>query len=432
MSDYLPSTVLTNILSRLEVKTLGRFRCVCKSWCSIISSPNFINKHLAHNISNTHLLLRYLSLCPKKEHYSLRSDYSFLELARIKCPFKTASGNFFRIIGCCNGLICLSDDYFGYRYNTIIWNPAIRIYVSLPTPRVCYDSYGPYTYALGFGFNPNTVDYKVVRIAYVYVDDESGSGYGRYAVPPEVEVYEVSTGVWRNVSVNGVMYKVVEFIWSSAFVSGAVHWVVYDRNEEGGGEEGQFSNRILVFDMGSDVFSYLELPNQLANVYPLDLSIAAFGDTVVVYWCQARVLGRLCGRCAVWVMQEYGNVESWSERFLVDLEGGISNVVGFRKSGELLLEKWIGSLVSYDPESDRIRSVGIHGGKDSFFMGNYVKSLALLDAQKEVLGEHLKFVDGADVEEEPASSERERANEETDLLMSLVTRMFLASAPLHL
>ncbi|KAL3585055.1 hypothetical protein D5086_011922 [Populus alba] len=41
-----PAEIITDILSRLPVRTLKRFRCVSKSWCKETESPYFINMHL--------------------------------------------------------------------------------------------------------------------------------------------------------------------------------------------------------------------------------------------------------------------------------------------------------------------------------------------------------------------------------------------------
>jgi len=42
----IPAEIITDILSKLPVKTLKRFRCVSKSWCKETESPYFINMHL--------------------------------------------------------------------------------------------------------------------------------------------------------------------------------------------------------------------------------------------------------------------------------------------------------------------------------------------------------------------------------------------------
>ncbi|KAL3586325.1 hypothetical protein D5086_013192 [Populus alba] len=49
----LPEDVVIEILSRLPVKNLLQFKCVCKSWYATITSPNFISKHLRNYYSKS-------------------------------------------------------------------------------------------------------------------------------------------------------------------------------------------------------------------------------------------------------------------------------------------------------------------------------------------------------------------------------------------
>ncbi|XP_038706485.1 F-box protein At1g11270-like [Tripterygium wilfordii] len=48
-SHSLPHDVVLDILLRLPVKSLKRFKCVCKSWCSNFEETDFIRKHHLSN-----------------------------------------------------------------------------------------------------------------------------------------------------------------------------------------------------------------------------------------------------------------------------------------------------------------------------------------------------------------------------------------------
>ncbi|KAF7139624.1 hypothetical protein RHSIM_Rhsim07G0052600 [Rhododendron simsii] len=242
MSDYLPRETLINILTRLPAKTLLRFRCICKSWLSLLSSPDFTSAHLRTAAAKPPLLLlrgySLTGLTPRyKELYSLRSDDAdFTSLLDLHCPFNTNAANFFRVVGSCNGVICLSDDLLGYTYTVILWNPAIR--------------------------------------------------------------------------------------------------------------------RVIV---------------------------TGYKDTISIFQYDKR--GPYCCKgFTVWVMKEYGVEESWSKLFTGSLNGGVSTILGFRKSGEVVVEKWDGTLVSCQP--GKIKKMRIHGGKESFYLGTYAESLILLDEGK--------------------------------------------------
>ncbi|XP_059282473.1 F-box/kelch-repeat protein At3g23880-like [Lycium ferocissimum] len=374
MSDYLPPSLITAILCRLPVESLLRFRCVSRQWCSLISSPHFISTHLSH-LGSPLLLLRHLSTSPKnQEHYSVYMDSSrtekFTPVKELNFPFKTRSGNHFRVVGFCNGLFCLSDDLFGYTYTIVLWNPAIRKSITLPKPRVHFGPYGPYMFCLGFGFDRNNCDFKVVRIAYLQ------NKYGAYSVlPPEVEVYSLSSGLWRTVDSKDVRCKIIEYFYSSVYLNGAIHWVCCVKNDDG-----EFTSNLLVFDLTDEKFSEMCLPRELVHVSPLDLSVSLCEGQISMFWYEkGRDNGESCDCCAVWVMNQYGEVESWTKKFVVVLEGGLSHAIGFRGNGEFLVEKFVGDLMSYDPERKEFKDLGIHGGKDSFFLSQYAESLVLLD-----------------------------------------------------
>ncbi|KAI3457105.1 hypothetical protein Pfo_013768 [Paulownia fortunei] len=282
MSDYLPQEVLINILTRLPPKSLIKFRCVSKSWNSLISSPYFISLHTqqavlsnSHTSPTYHFIVRRYSKNQKAEIYSVYSDSNeFHEQnnIRIENPFRNVTRFYYRIVGSSNGVLCLSDDLFGHTHLIFLWNPLIRRKVTLPLPKATFESTWPCMCVLGFGFDVKNDDYKVVRVAYAQVD------YG-YSVPPKVEVYALRARNWRGISGKFPRSWMVDYFWSQAFVNGNVHWVAYRSKAR----QAEVENLIIVFDMSNEVFDELQLPGTLANELPFNLNTAILEQSLAIY-----------------------------------------------------------------------------------------------------------------------------------------------------
>ncbi|MCE5167400.1 hypothetical protein HAX54_053388, partial [Datura stramonium] len=75
----------------------------------------------------------------------------------------------------------------------------------------------------------------------------------------------------------------------------------------------------------------------------------------------------------------YGKLGSWVEKFVVDLNGGISDAIGFTRNWKFLVVQYPWNLLSYDQESKDFKDLDIHGRSESFFLSKYVESLVLLD-----------------------------------------------------
>ncbi|KAJ9174543.1 hypothetical protein P3X46_013179 [Hevea brasiliensis] len=192
MSDRLSQKLLTEILSRLPVKSLLKCRCVSKSWYSLITNPSFIAHHLEKTAPRNSGLLffRYsttaeLDTESDNERYFLYPDEGFPEnpVEELDCPFKGVK-RFVNIVGSCNGVFCLSDNVGGINtYRAALWNPSVRKIVKIHFPKVNYTSKGPFIHSLGFGFDSTTDDYKLVRVVYL---KDSTLNYNEF--PPLVEI----------------------------------------------------------------------------------------------------------------------------------------------------------------------------------------------------------------------------------------------------
>ncbi|KAI5660771.1 hypothetical protein M9H77_20094 [Catharanthus roseus] len=388
-SDNLPSEILIDILIRVPVKSLVCFTLVSKSWHALITSPSFITAHLnriqhQNDLTSLMLLRRYTS-DDLKEHYSLLADEEILsdeddngdnsfalKSTELRFPVKTGIG-YCRIVGSCNGLVCLSHDLFGTTKHITLWNPSIQKHVTSPLPTI--NPPLPYMFVLGFGVDSRQ-DYKVVRIVYHREKDFD------YELPAEVEVYTLSLGFWRRITSAGLRFYVEDFIWSQAFVNAAVHWIAYQPREKING--GSFCSLIIAFSMDNEKFNEIMLPDALANELARNLTIKTYKDSLAVIKYER---GLVNSSCTVWVMKEYGVVESWTRMYSIDLVGKRDRVVGFRKNGHILVSRESGELATYDPKTCATKKRGIFGSFRAFYADSFLQTLVLLERQNVVAEE---------------------------------------------
>ncbi|KAL7086875.1 hypothetical protein ACP275_13G029800 [Erythranthe tilingii] len=371
MSDFIPTDILIEILLKLPVKSLIRFTTVAKSWRSIITSRTFIDSHISSGGNNRTLLLRRYDKSDKLEHYSLLKTtkdgtYRASSFSQLEFPFKSQNG-YFRIVGSCDGLVCLLDDLFvNCSSPIVIWNPSVRNHIVLPNPTINPKEV-PHIAALGFGGVAGDV-YKVVRLVYCRKSEDFGFGF---VVPPMVEIYSLGTGKWKKMIGVDVCLRVLEYMWNQAFLNGVVHWLAYEPIDDIKTTRAS----ILSFHMGNEVFGEVMLPEQLASE-----SVTSFGMFVI--WKSLGIV-KYDGEetrqsCDVWFMKEYGVKESWIKLYRIRTLERLEKVVGFLESGEALLALMNIGLVAYNPFTMLTTDLGIDGAPRSFYVDNYSESLLLL------------------------------------------------------
>ncbi|XP_057796008.1 F-box/kelch-repeat protein At3g23880-like [Salvia miltiorrhiza] len=183
MADCLfPRDIMIAILTRLPVKSLFRFRCVCKPWSGLVFNPSFIKLHTTLSLESprpraaqTHLLnCPVLSVHPNRV---APSDAADLWLDH------------------CNGMVCMTRP--SYTQKIVLWNPATNLWKILPDSTVRFGA--AQMVSLGFGCNADGDDFKVVRIACMK---------GR-KMKTVVEVYSSKSGSWRTIEDVGFKFTVM-------------------------------------------------------------------------------------------------------------------------------------------------------------------------------------------------------------------------------
>ncbi|XP_074352524.1 F-box/kelch-repeat protein At2g43270-like [Apium graveolens] len=197
--------MLSEVLSRLPVKSLLPCKSVSKAWFSLISSPVFIKSHL-NRVINTRAadetLVGHTCRLAEYSFYDVDSSFALFQLGSAHhvptlefphCPNNSQGvDRNASIIGCDAGIVCVSvdasndttddDNIFVEHANLYLWNPATKRSKLIPPHPLYGDDIT--RVSLGFGFDHIDHDLKVVRFL-------------SSSVAPEV--YSATRNSWRSI-----------------------------------------------------------------------------------------------------------------------------------------------------------------------------------------------------------------------------------------
>ncbi|KAI7985290.1 F-box protein CPR1 [Camellia lanceoleosa] len=98
----------------------------------------------------------------------------------------------------------------------------------------------------------------------------------------------------------------------ASYLEGAVHFVANMKKSN--------DPLILSFDLSAEVFQTMMLPNGMVGVRA-EISTSVFGGLLSLLCYEYTAVNK---SCSIWIMKEYGVVDSWCKQFTVDLSGGIA------------------------------------------------------------------------------------------------------------
>lgn len=392
-SPSLPQEVFTEILLRSPARSVGRFRCVSKAFCSLLSHPKFAKSHLdlilrndAVRSRNRRLILSLNNLFavgfdsiggggegtsdltaveldyPFKEDLDLLSEtkretvtfrlWGGTEMTTFDSDSDSPKRSWVDIVGSSNGLVCISSD----EDIAFLFNPTTGESKRIPDlpeslSSKSVDEELVEIEILGFGFDALTDDYKVVK--FVASNDGDLNAY----------LYSLRGDSWRRIS--DLRYRHVH-PRSGVHLNGAVHWIVKL-------EQGQNERVIAAFDLETDKFREVSLPGEAEDCdhmfMKLEVGILK-GCLCVVYSCYEM-------HDVMWVMNEYGLVSSWSKIRISISYISMKPLCSTENDHEEVLLVLDRNLVLYNFKWNTLRNLEI-GGVDlgvEFEASTYVESI---------------------------------------------------------
>ncbi|GLT38671.1 hypothetical protein SLA2020_129030 [Shorea laevis] len=375
LNDLSSEDLVIEILSRLPVNSLMRFKCASKSWCSLVRNPHFMAKHRKNHVrsASDDLCILVQRRRPKTDVNILSiltfDDRNNMQETRVDDDLLDKTANF-EIWGVCNGIICFGKD------KLTIANPATRETKILPESRVCLrpndDDYrARQLRAIGFGYDPKADDYKVVRV-WAHVPKNNNI----HPFPRRAEVYTLSTDSWREidnfrieVEIDNVAMMVYIFYvkFLERYWNGAYYWfgAAY-------GLENTW-NVIVLFDMTYEVFRCIVMPQSCQGKVCLSLT-ELNGSLALVH--------HLWGENSfdIWTMDEFGVNGTWTKPVRIGPLRDMSMPFLFVKSDELLMED-NEQMVSYNLTTKQIKKLPIYGDKIHFQTWIYEQRLVNFSSQ---------------------------------------------------
>ncbi|KAM5576961.1 F-box/kelch-repeat protein [Rosa sericea] len=261
---HIPEDIMVDILSRLPVKSLCRFRCVSKRWRSIVSDPQFSKFQFKVASEQKTLSLRLLLYRNAFEIESLDLETPWYgdnhSLRKLTGPFEYREWfGSVDVLGSCNGLVGVATRYT--LTCLYIWNPSTGFRHKLPDPAT---------------FN-----------AYFSPGEEAAV---------EVKIFSTRAGVWK--SIESPFFKTfLPYFTSAALLEETLHWVCNPRPRNNLWQ----GPVIYAFDLVKEEFREIPQP----TLMPVWLYGFRYRYAPYAAWDSIEL----------WVMRDYGVSDSWTKLF---------------------------------------------------------------------------------------------------------------------
>ncbi|CAL0324321.1 unnamed protein product [Lupinus luteus] len=390
----LSDDLIMEILSWLPVIYLLQFRCVCKSWKSLISLPSFVKLHLERSLKNVNLFLTLNDLNENAVSLMCCDKRSFLEYPSSVIsdhgggvPLKDK----YWVIGSCNGLICLHGstfedgefevaEYDCGEYWFRFWNPTLGLR-SKKSPLLCVDLDHFDAIECGFGYDKASDTYKVVAIL-------SNTSAKEDSERTQVKVYTLGDHCWRDIQpFPAFPYN---FEKQGRFLSGTINTLAL-QNFSPGYNLGKVSIDQLVIvslDLGKETYQQFLLPD-VVNEAPIH------NPTLVVLMdCLCLSYDYKTTHFVLWQMKEYGIEKSWTQvvnisyehlqiqRFPFPLPGPrfySSMPLCVSENGDvlMLIDDQQYEMILYNMRDNKVQHADILKNRFQIFAEDYVESLVL-------------------------------------------------------
>ncbi|KAF5738618.1 F-box and associated interaction domains-containing protein putative isoform 1 [Tripterygium wilfordii] len=410
INSYITDDLVTAILTCLPVKSLLRFRCVCKSWSVLTENPDFITKHhLKRNIIDNNTVNAFVKRNGEPFGKPMMSTLKGVDneeiLTVVESNFVPSCDQLI-ICGSRNGILCLHNPDL-YSDVIVLWNPSTRDLKTLPeSPLEPPDTRETLFGDIGFGFDRRTNDYKVIRFVLYRCDDDDDKEEEEeehddddhdeeeeddddedddddddeeeddddeeeeedddYFVG-QVELYSLKSDSWRVIPrMNADIFPCCYYC--NTYKDGVKYWWGRKSTDD--------SQWLMSFDMVEEVFETVELPSDFGDFRNPVFSVFNGQLCMVLY-----IDDKMESLFEIWVMTDNGVRKTWVEQMTIQVSG-VLRPLEFWKDRGLFLEDDQGQLVLYDIRTKEMKNLQLRGKRYTFQVVNYEESLVPINSRR--------------------------------------------------
>ncbi|KAK9700225.1 hypothetical protein RND81_08G224800 [Saponaria officinalis] len=364
----LPQEIYAQILVKLPIKDILRYRRVSRLWRSIIDDPHFKSMHLK-NIQNKQNESHLLAFEPHerrstKQLCTIRRANTFRKVCN-DLGIKIDRHTHYQAMGYVNGVLCLNrytsktdlDRFF-------LWNPSIKKGLEVPLPELAKTRGTYFEVDCALGYDPITNDFKIVSSLHLK--------YGSH-LPTYVEIFTLSKNSWKSIPMNiGPCYWYKNT--SKVYLNGVIYWMGIDHMKTT--PKGKFPHMVS-FDVNNEVINYINLPNcELINDYEHERFPIILNGSIALM----EIFHVFTN---IWVMKD----SFWSKKYTFNLQLIDHKFLHLKNDGKLLFIGEKGGVYSYNIESEEHEVIAKSYKITPLLIGVYVESFMLLDG----VDDHILF-----------------------------------------
>ncbi|CAK9170669.1 unnamed protein product [Ilex paraguariensis] len=331
----LPADLIINILSRLSVKVLCKFKSVSKQWLHLITDTYFILSHRSRSLQSPNLLLLRKNsndseIGKYQTHKNSRIDICSMDFDGIhNFDFSFIANDDIDLLPSKWDLICFAGENGFY-----VCNPSTQEIVELPEATCCTS--GDVNAGMGYIVEKN--EYVLIHLFDRSLDMNVDCDVG-------CEILTLTDGCcvkdcsWKVV---GASCPYVVRGWG-VLVENVFYWMIWDEYDHPGNEA------IVSFDLGKEEFGTISPPDGCLDPNGL--------------WFLVELRGCLClvdnasrpSAMDIWVLKDYEN-HMWVKEYSIDMNGFDDGLLKWiipldQRDGEILMDEKQESLDYYDVDN---------------------------------------------------------------------------------